>query len=231
MVAKLKKAGEAGRGTSPKKAKSVTNESGGKAARKVGGPKKTSSKNASAKSRSASPKRSAKAAGKKASDKPGTKSTRSGIAKNKVAAGKTSTKSNLTKKKIAAVKRPAPPTSRKRTSSKTISAKNGDAQAIDDFKSLVNLTRSRLESWLDTDESKKVDLKDRKKGEPAGYEYGKRIVELIGKRRDRYSEDDLKHIHKVVDYIKRHAAQRPKGDITASNWRYSLMNWGHDPAK
>ena len=24
-------------------------------------------------------------------------------------------------------------------------------------------------------------------------------------------------------------AQRPDGDATDTRWRYSLMNWGHDP--
>ena len=27
------------------------------------------------------------------------------------------------------------------------------------------------------------------------------------------------------------SAQRPDGDIEESDWRYSLMNWGHDPVK
>jgi hypothetical protein len=35
----------------------------------------------------------------------------------------------------------------------------------------------------------------------------------------------------VVGYVKRHLAQRPSGDISDSAWRYSLMNWGHDPTK
>jgi hypothetical protein len=34
---------------------------------------------------------------------------------------------------------------------------------------------------------------------------------------------------KVVGYVHRHLAQRPDGDITDTHWRYSLMNWGHDP--
>ena len=38
-------------------------------------------------------------------------------------------------------------------------------------------------------------------------------------------------MNKVVGYINRHLAQKPKGDIEDSNWRYSLMNWGHDPLK
>ena len=38
-------------------------------------------------------------------------------------------------------------------------------------------------------------------------------------------------MRKVVGYTKRHLAQRPSGDVKDSAWRYSLMNWGHDPAK
>ena len=34
-----------------------------------------------------------------------------------------------------------------------------------------------------------------------------------------------------IGYIKRHLAQRPSGQIEDTAWRYSLMNWGHDPAK
>jgi len=32
-----------------------------------------------------------------------------------------------------------------------------------------------------------------------------------------------------VGFIYRHLAQRPAGNIAAAPWRYSLMNWGHDP--
>jgi hypothetical protein len=37
----------------------------------------------------------------------------------------------------------------------------------------------------------------------------------------------------VTGYVHRHMAQGPehKADVEDSNWRYSLMNWGHDPLK
>ena len=37
-------------------------------------------------------------------------------------------------------------------------------------------------------------------------------------------------MRKVVGYIRRHLGQRPENEVT-SRWRYSLMNWGHDPIK
>lgn len=38
---------------------------------------------------------------------------------------------------------------------------------------------------------------------------------------------------KVVGYISRHCKQGPNhnADVKESKWRYSLMNWGHDPMK
>jgi hypothetical protein len=43
--------------------------------------------------------------------------------------------------------------------------------------------------------------------------------------------DDVAAMEMVVGYIHRHLAQRPSGDVTDTTWRYSLMNWGHDPLK
>ena len=45
------------------------------------------------------------------------------------------------------------------------------------------------------------------------------------------SDDDYAHLQKVVGYVHRHKAQRPKGDVPETRWRFSLMNWGHDPRK
>ena len=109
--------------------------------------------------------------------------------------------------------------------------KTNDEQAIQEFRKLVNVSSDQLTRWLETSESRKVGFRDEKKGEPQGHESGRRILKIMGKRRDRFTPEDLKHIHVVVGYIKRHLDKKPKGDITASNWRYALMNWGHDPAK
>lgn len=39
-------------------------------------------------------------------------------------------------------------------------------------------------------------------------------------------------MRKVVGYVNRHLKQEPKKEeIETSNWRYSLMNWGHDPCR
>lgn len=106
------------------------------------------------------------------------------------------------------------------------------AETIKEFKEAVNMTAKAIEKFLDTDESKAV---GQKKGgdssESTGHQSGRRIVEILGKKKDDYTDDDIKHMAHVVSYVHRHLKQRPDGDIKDTPWRHSLMNWGHDPLK
>jgi hypothetical protein len=99
-----------------------------------------------------------------------------------------------------------------------------------EFDEAVNMTASELEKWLETDESKSVGQSD-DGGESVGHESGRRIVELLRKKKGDLTDDDEAHMRKVVGYVHRHLAQRPDGDVKDTRWRYSLMNWGHDPLK
>ncbi|MDZ7960351.1 MAG: DUF3140 domain-containing protein [Aulosira sp. DedQUE10] len=101
---------------------------------------------------------------------------------------------------------------------------------IDDFNASVNMTPQELESWLKTEESQSVGQK-KNDDESIGHKSGKRIIDLLQKKEDNYTDDDLSHMKKVVSYIHRHSAQQPEGDLEHTRWRYSLMNWGHDPLK
>jgi hypothetical protein len=99
----------------------------------------------------------------------------------------------------------------------------------DGFAEAVNLTAAELERWLGTDESRSVGQSDG--GESVGHESGRRIVALLRKKDGELTDDDRAHRRKVVGYVHRHLAQRPDGDVEHTRWRYSLMNWGHDPLK
>ena len=100
----------------------------------------------------------------------------------------------------------------------------------DDFDSAVNMTASELEKWLDTDESRAVGQKDGG-GESIGHASGRRIVALLRTKKADLTDADRAHMRKVAGYVHRHLAQRPSGDVRETPWRYSLMNWGHDPLK
>jgi Protein of unknown function (DUF3140) len=56
-------------------------------------------------------------------------------------------------------------------------------------------------------------------------------VDLLGTKKADLTDSDVEHMRKVVGYVHRHLEQRPSGDVTETRWRYSLMNWGHDPVK
>jgi hypothetical protein len=99
-----------------------------------------------------------------------------------------------------------------------------------DFKNQVNMTASELEKWLDTEESKSVG-QDSGDGTSIGRKSGEQIITILHKKKADLTEADEAHMHKVHSYISRHSAQGPEKDVENSRWRYSLMNWGHDPLK
>ena len=99
-----------------------------------------------------------------------------------------------------------------------------------EFGEAVNMTAKELERWPATDESKAAGLKS-DGGESTGHESGRRIVGLLQAKKSSLTEQDYAHMRKVIGYVHRHLAQRPAGDVRETKWRYSLMNWGHDPLK
>jgi hypothetical protein len=98
-----------------------------------------------------------------------------------------------------------------------------------EFEELVDMQPRELEEWLQTEEAKSVGDEGDSDRESTGHASGRRIVEIKRTRKDDLTEEDYRHMRKVNGYIKRHTAQRPDGDVEDSAWRYSLMNWGHDP--
>jgi Protein of unknown function (DUF3140) len=99
-----------------------------------------------------------------------------------------------------------------------------------EFHDIVNMTAKELDKWLHTAESNSVGQKSGG-GEATGHASGRHIVRILEAKKGDLDDDDYRHMRKVVGYAKRHLAQRPSGDIEDTPWRYSLMNWGHDPRK
>jgi hypothetical protein len=102
------------------------------------------------------------------------------------------------------------------------------AEIWDDWQAAVTMTPAALERWLETDESRSVGDTGGD-GESTGHRSGRRIVEILRTNKTDLTADDAAHMRKVVGYVHRHLAQRPDGDVTDTPWRWSLMNWGHDP--
>ena len=107
-----------------------------------------------------------------------------------------------------------------------------DNDIYTEFKHDVNMTASELERWLKTDESKSVGQAD-SNGKSIGHQSGEHIVAILHKKKADLTAADEAHMHKLHSYVSRHSAQGPQHqeDVKTSRWRYSLMNWGHDPLK
>jgi hypothetical protein len=101
-----------------------------------------------------------------------------------------------------------------------------------DFEQAVNMSASELREWLETEMSQSAGWRgaDPMLHESIGHASGRWIADILEKRKSALNEDDYGHMRRVVGYIRRHLAQEP-ANIVTSRWRYSLMNWGHDPLK
>ena len=107
-----------------------------------------------------------------------------------------------------------------------------------EFGKVVNMTPAALRKWLETEESRSVGMthegekvKGAEQPEAVGHEMGRKILDLKAMKKADLTDEDHAAMRKVIGYVHRHGSQRPKGDVTDTRWRKSLMNWGHDPLK
>ncbi|TPX07725.1 uncharacterized protein E0L32_010621 [Thyridium curvatum] len=112
-----------------------------------------------------------------------------------------------------------------------------DDTVIKEFNELVNMTASELKEWLKGGDSTSSGWsKEDGSGETVGHDSGRRIVKILEKNPkgdpEKYDQDDLDHMRKVVAYCKRHLAQEEKAKQDTDSKSYkSLKNWGHDAQK
>jgi hypothetical protein len=107
-----------------------------------------------------------------------------------------------------------------------------DEKALSEaFHGLVNMSPGELEAWLATPQSRRVGMVRRGERESVGHRSGRRILQILETPAGELTQADHAHMRKVIGFCRRHLAQRPGGDVTDTRWRWSLMNWGHDPLK
>jgi hypothetical protein len=104
-----------------------------------------------------------------------------------------------------------------------------DAEVSAVFAQLVNMSPREIEAWHATAQSKSVG-QDSGDGVSIGVKAGQRTIQLLRLKRAP-SADDIRHMRRVISFIRRQQACAPARDRETSRWRHALMNWGHDPLK
>lgn len=100
-----------------------------------------------------------------------------------------------------------------------------------EFARLTNLSQAELRAWLETPQSHKVGMIRKGESESVGRQSARKILAIRDAAAADLTDADYRHMKKVIGYCRRHLAQRPWGDVSETRWRWSLMNWGHDPLK
>jgi hypothetical protein len=105
-----------------------------------------------------------------------------------------------------------------------------------EFDALMNLEPAELKAWLKRPESLKVGMIRRGETESVGRQSAKKILAIQATPVEDLTDADYRHMKKVIGFCRRHLAQRPLalskgGDVEHTRWRWSLMNWGHDPLR
>jgi hypothetical protein len=98
----------------------------------------------------------------------------------------------------------------------------------EEFHRVVNMSSRELRDWLRT----------RSAGEgtealpdQAGTQTGRRVLEILQKRRVDIDDEDEKTMRKVVDRIHAERGEDLEPKAGQENWRHRLMTIGHDPLK
>jgi hypothetical protein len=97
------------------------------------------------------------------------------------------------------------------------------------FAQIVNMTPREIEDWHKTEASASVG-QDSGDGVSVGVKAGQRTLQLL-RIKCLPNADDIKHMRRVVNFIRRQTMLAPRSNRETSRWRYALMNWGHDPLK
>ena len=151
--------------------------------------------------------------------------------KRKTKAKKKSAASRKTKRKVT---RRAPRRSEAEMAPKEIRASRlrrggqREARIEREFQRAVNMTPASLSKWLKSKNSRQMGGRG---SASSDHWSGLRVLEIKKKKAGDRPPADYAHMRKVTAYVMRHRLRRPVGNVRNTPWRYSLMNWGHDPLK
>ncbi|WP_019813903.1 DUF3140 domain-containing protein [Saccharomonospora saliphila] len=98
----------------------------------------------------------------------------------------------------------------------------------DEFHRVVNMSSRELSEWLRT---RSAAPEDEEYPDQAGPHLGRRVLEILGKRKTDLLDDDLAVMRRVVDTVHGRRGDELEPTAGETHWRHRLMSIGHDPLK
>lgn len=97
-----------------------------------------------------------------------------------------------------------------------------------EFHTVVNMSSRELQDWLRTHSAGEDSeaLPD-----AAGSETGRHVLEILGKRKQDLTDDDVAVMRRVVTAVRSERRQDLEPTAGQAPWRHRLMTMGHDPLK
>ena len=101
-----------------------------------------------------------------------------------------------------------------------------------EFRTLINMSPLELEKWLETKTSK-APAEDNGESELIiDKKTSLKIIKVLMKKKFMLTKGDYECMERVTNHIGELYQNKPDIDnLVISNWRYALMNLGHDPLK
>jgi hypothetical protein len=100
-----------------------------------------------------------------------------------------------------------------------------------EFRAKVNMSPLEMEKWLETKTSKIPGEESCQSEFIIDKRTSQKIIKILLKRKVMLTKGDYECMEKVNNHISKLYNHKPEDNMLVSNWRYTLMNLGHDPYK
>ncbi|GEO03146.1 DNA-binding protein [Adhaeribacter aerolatus] len=100
-----------------------------------------------------------------------------------------------------------------------------------EFKTLVNMSPLELENWLETKTSRTPGQDTCESELVIDKKISRKLIKILLKKKIMLTKGEYECMDTIVNHINQLYNHKPTNDILVSNWRYALMNLGHDPLK
>lgn len=97
------------------------------------------------------------------------------------------------------------------------------------FRTKVNMSPLEIEKWLESRTSKAPGEESSLSEFVIDKKTSLKIIKILLKRKVMLTKGDYECMEKVANHIDRLYDHKPEENMLVSNWRYALMNLGHDP--